>query len=48
MKFSTTATRLLITKVDTFKSKKVYRQVYCEDFAKWMDSIVRFDSWQLG
>lgn len=23
-------------------------QVHCEDLAKWMNSIVRFDSWQLG
>lgn len=28
--------------------KKRFRQVHCEDLAKWIDSIVRFDSWQLG
>lgn len=41
-----------VAKVDTFKNKqtnkKRYRQVHCEDLAKWIDSIVRFDSWQLG
>jgi len=32
----------------TLLKAKVCCQVCCEDFAKWIDSIVRFDSWQLG